>query len=45
MMLMHIDPIGSALELAAITETTDPIKAGEYFAIALHWERRQETGT
>ena len=41
---MGICPTESALELAAITETTDPIKAAEYFAIALHWERRQETG-
>lgn len=42
---MEICPTESALELAALTEIADPIKAAEYFAIALHWERRQETGT
>jgi len=41
---MHIDPMESALELAALTEPTNPAKAGEYFAIALDWERRKETG-
>jgi hypothetical protein len=41
---MHIDPMESALELAALAELTNPEKAAEYFAIALHWERRQETG-
>ena len=41
---MEICPTESALELAAITEPTNPTKAAEYLAIALHWERRQETG-
>jgi hypothetical protein len=41
---MAINPTESALELAALTEPTNPTKAAEYFAIALHWERRQETG-
>jgi hypothetical protein len=41
---MAISPIDSALELAALAEPTNPAKARDYFAIALDWERRQETG-
>lgn len=41
---MEINPAESALELAALAEPTNPTKAAEYFAIALHWEHRQETG-